>query len=1309
MKIGIFIANYAIDNSPSILNLIHFLIKSAKVDLFLFNISYTSSINKRVSNLSVFKNNDLNEIKNNVSQKDYNNIIAIDPHGFFYCKKVFPGCKPIYYSLELYLKEDHSGLDYPKDLMDFERKHINEISALLIQCTEKARLFREDYALDSNIPEYYLPVTYNGYSEIKKSEFLRKSFNLSSNTRIAVHLGGIAEYFSCKEIINEFGKLSDWVLIFQGYPNPKYLLELKEHIAANKINNIIFSDVLFSSFEDTYPILASSDVGIAWYNNISTGFRLAGYSSGKISAYLKFGLPIIAKSYQSTKDTIQSKGAGICVDEVIQIPEALNRIVVSYAQYSFNAVNEYNKTYRFEAYEEMLKALLLTPSKNKVNTDNLAPQEYWDKSYEKYNFTNTPKEDPIRKWIEKYVPKGTGICLELGAFPGRYLSLFGELGYELSGIDLTPQITSSLPDWLRQNGFRTAEFIKADFNEHNFERKYEVVCSFGFIEHFKGWEKILEKKMKLVEDGGLIIVEAPNFNGPLQKFLHATLDEKNLQRHNTASMDPELWKQLLIKNNFEIIFSGYFGGFDFWVDSQERTESQKNVIQAIDYLKPYLKDIHEDDRAYSPYCGVIARKNSETKPVSLNENCEEFEVNNWKISEFVINNLIPIVSFMPFPLNELLLMVGTVIRLRPTHIFDWGTNIGVSARVFYETIKYFNINCEIHTIDLPNEIDHVEHPRNNRGLLIKGLESIYMHLGDGVGKSMEIIKTLRGEKRLLFFIDGDHSYNSVSRELSIIDKNIKKPNMLLHDTFYQSSGSNYNTGPFKAIQDFLLNSRDNYKMINVNTGLLGMTLLFQVENKKNNVDGIKSNAIKNEARDKRKLQSGMSVKYTSNRKALNILHTVEFYDPHIGGAEFVVQQISERLVRRGHLVTVATSKASERNFKELNGVNIVEFDIIGSLGNGITGSGIKKYQEFLSMHSADIMMNYAAQQWSTDVAFSVFNKILQTRVNIIAPCGYSALQDSKTIRWNQFAQYYNEFIPKVIPLYDAAVYHSSKYQDFEFAINHGFRNSVVIPNGVGEDEFENSHEINFREKYGIKNKFMGLCVANYFKSKGHIRIIEALKKANRNDITVVFIGKDGEELNNLKKNAEGLNIIFLKDIEREETVSAFEQADLFLFGSYIEAFPLVILEAMASKTPFVSTDCGNVRELKGGIVCEENEITFNINKLLDNESLRKQLAYEGYTEWKEKYTWESITDKYEELYLGLYHGKFVKGTRAKVNEIQSGIEKNFKDIDLYLQAAKLLIKQNANGEAKKYLEDVLELDVENNEAHSLLNLIAAEE
>src|SRR4030095_5092779 len=68
----------------------------------------------------------------------------------------------------------------------------------------------------------------------------------------------------------------------------------------------------------------------------------------------------------------------------------------------------------------------------------------------------------------------------------------------------------------------------------------------------------------------------------------------------------------------------------------------------------------------------------------------------------------------------------------------------------------------------------------------------------------------------------------------------------------------------------------------------------------------------------------LSRAYRPGRSArrLRILHTVQLYHPHVGGREEVVKQISERLVQRGHHVTVATGFDANRNSSPLNGVEI---------------------------------------------------------------------------------------------------------------------------------------------------------------------------------------------------------------------------------------------------------------------------------------------------------------------------------------------------------------------------------------------------
>jgi cephalosporin hydroxylase len=217
----------------------------------------------------------------------------------------------------------------------------------------------------------------------------------------------------------------------------------------------------------------------------------------------------------------------------------------------------------------------------------------------------------------------------------------------------------------------------------------------------------------------------------------------------------------------------------------------------------------------------------------INGNGTEFEVNNWIVSRFVLRKLVPIVGVLPFPLNEQMLMVAAVCRVQPTHIFEWGTNIGKSARIFFETCRTFNIDAQIHSIDLPDDVEHGEHPKDRRGMLVQGKKGVHLHLGDGLDTALRLLASIdRGSVRPLFFVDGDHGYASVTRELHGIIRNVPRASILLHDTFYQSAESGYNIGPWKAIEDVLKTTPHGFRILTQNMGLPGMTLLWNAEEKR---------------------------------------------------------------------------------------------------------------------------------------------------------------------------------------------------------------------------------------------------------------------------------------------------------------------------------------------------------------------------------------------------------------------------------------------------------------------------------------------
>jgi hypothetical protein len=209
-----------------------------------------------------------------------------------------------------------------------------------------------------------------------------------------------------------------------------------------------------------------------------------------------------------------------------------------------------------------------------------------------------------------------------------------------------------------------------------------------------------------------------------------------------------------------------------------------------------------------------------------NKEASEFEVDLWILSDFVLGKVIPAVGVRPYPLNELLLMTATACRLKPSVVFDWGTHIGVSARVFYECARAFGLGYEIHSVDLPPDASHVEHPGQEHGRLVRGLSGVHLHRGNGVEVALDQWSRLGKPACPLFFVDGDHAFESVRDELTKIFDTVSDAAVIAHDTFRQSSESNYNIGPALAIEKLTKSSPSRFKAIHSGLGLPGMTLIL---------------------------------------------------------------------------------------------------------------------------------------------------------------------------------------------------------------------------------------------------------------------------------------------------------------------------------------------------------------------------------------------------------------------------------------------------------------------------------------------------
>jgi 2-polyprenyl-3-methyl-5-hydroxy-6-metoxy-1,4-benzoquinol methylase len=240
---------------------------------------------------------------------------------------------------------------------------------------------------------------------------------------------------------------------------------------------------------------------------------------------------------------------------------------------------------------------------------DLVKQEVWDESYRKYDKgAERKKSDPLIEWIQLTSSLAEeGRCIEIGCYPGGYTNEFGKLGHEISGMDLTPRVLELNQIFQRRN-YKVGEFLQKDFFEFKPENKYNIVFSIGFIEHFNDYKTVIAKHCDLVENNGLLLIVVPNFRGHIQHFLHKWLDNENLKQHNVLSMNPKEWEKTLINNNFEIIKSGYIGGFDFWVGGKKGFSRTIRKLSASIIKRLFRKILSTPSESYSPYCGVIARK-----------------------------------------------------------------------------------------------------------------------------------------------------------------------------------------------------------------------------------------------------------------------------------------------------------------------------------------------------------------------------------------------------------------------------------------------------------------------------------------------------------------------------------------------------------------------------------------------------------------------------------------------------------------------------------------------------------------------------
>ncbi|MHA1989267.1 MAG: glycosyltransferase [Promethearchaeota archaeon] len=172
----------------------------------------------------------------------------------------------------------------------------------------------------------------------------------------------------------------------------------------------------------------------------------------------------------------------------------------------------------------------------------------------------------------------------------------------------------------------------------------------------------------------------------------------------------------------------------------------------------------------------------------------------------------------------------------------------------------------------------------------------------------------------------------------------------------------------------------------------------------------------------------------------------------------------------------------------------------------------------------------------------------------------------------------------------------------------------IVRCGIPVDKFQFIEREAANKKYNNQRKIKFLQISNFVQKKGHEYTIEAINRVINyySNIQLILAGS-GPLLNEIRQLVKireiDSKVIFTGKVDEEQVLKLMKDADIFLHHSITtesgeqEGIPTVIMEAMATGLPVVSTHHAGIPELikdgVNGFLVEERNIEEYVKRIVD--------------------------------------------------------------------------------------------------------------
>ena len=375
---------------------------------------------------------------------------------------------------------------------------------------------------------------------------------------------------------------------------------------------------------------------------------------------------------------------------------------------------------------------------------------------------------------------------------------------------------------------------------------------------------------------------------------------------------------------------------------------------------------------------------------------------------------------------------------------------------------------------------------------------------------------------------------------------------------------------------------------------------------------------------------------------MKILMLTWEYPPRIvGGISRVVHDLSKRLIKDGHEITVVTYKEEGLpEYENDKGVevyrvenymihpnNFVEW--VMQLNFNLTAKVtelITKGEKFDVIHAHDWLVAYSA-------------KTIKNSFNIPIVATIHATESGRNAGIHDDTQRYVNDTEWLLTYEATEVIVNSNFMknDLQRLFGLPFEKINVINNGINVTTYngvEKNYE--FRRKYAMDNEKIILFMGRLVFEKGIQHLISAIPKVleHYNDVKLIIAGKGGME-EELKAQVEWLGlkdkVYFTGYLGAKDVSKMYKCADIAVFPSTYEPFGIVALEAMLAGVPTIVSDIGGLNDIvEHGVdglksyAGNPNSLADSILALLYNPELRDNITKKAKQKVRNEYNWEKI-------------------------------------------------------------------------------------